>query len=596
MTLEIGFMLLLLVATLVVFILELLPMEVTAFGLLAVLFLTGIVDAEHATLGLSNPAVVTIGALFVLSHALTKTGVLEIAADRLGDMVGPRKWLGIGIMLVAVTISSALLNNTAVVAIFIPLAIHFGHRFRLSPSKILMPLSYAAIVGGTLTLIGTSTNLIVNSFVVEAGQRPLGMFEFARLGWIFAVMGLVYTLLFARRLLPSRAGLESLTRKYHMGTYLTELQVREDSVLAGKTILEVGVNRQYDTTVLAILRDKERLVEGIRSLPLQAGDVLIVRGTVDNIMRLRKEQGAALLSDIKLSDAELSIDDQMLAEGLITQTSQLVGRSLREIDFRRRFGAFVLAVRRHGATLREKIARIQLHASDTLLMLAPKDRINELRRSDDIIIISEVKAALHRERFWWVVLPVLPLLMLLVSLGVIDILRGSVLAVVFLLVIRAVDVQEVYRSVDWSVLLLIAAFVPVGFAMSATGTAQFLADGMMGVARLAPPERVPHAALALLYLITIVLTQLVSNNATALVLAPVGISMAASLGVDLRPFIMAVAFGASAAFMTPISYQTNMMVYGPGSYRFMDYVRFGATPNLLVWLAGLLLIPRLWPF
>ena len=596
MTFEIGFMLLLLAATLVVFALEIFPMEVTALAMLAILFLAGIVDAEEAVRGLSNPAVVTIGALFVLSHALTKTGVLEVAADRLGDLVGPRKWLGISVMLLTVTLSSALLNNTAVVAIFIPLAIHFGHRFRVSPSKILMPVSYAAIVGGTLTLIGTSTNLIVNSFVVEAGQAPLGMFEFARLGWIFAILGLLYTIFFARRMLPSRAALESLTRKYHMGTYLTELRVQEDSALVGKSMLGVGLNQNYDTTVLAILRGKVRLVDRIRDLPLQTDDILIVRGTVDNIMRLRKEQGVALLSDIKLTDAELSTEDQVLAEGLVTQTSMLVGKTLRDIEFRRRFGAFVLAVRRHGATIREKIARIHLHASDTLLMLAPRDRINDLRRSEELIIISEVKAELRRKRFWWVVLLVLPVLMALVSLGAIDILRGSILAVVFLLVIRAVDVQEVYRSVEWSVLLLIAAFVPVGFAMSATGTAQFIADRVMQVAQLVPAEQVPHASLALLFLTTIVLTELVSNNATALVLAPVGISMALSLHVDIRPFMMAVAFGASAAFMTPISYQTNMMVYGPGSYRFMDYVRFGAAPNLMVWVLGVLLIPMLWPF
>lgn len=596
MTPEILFMLLLLAATLVVFILEIFPMEVTALGLLGILLLTGIVDGHQATQGLSNPAVVTIGALFVLSHALTKTGVLEVAGNWIGDRVGARKWLGIGIMLVAVTLSSALLNNTAIVAIFIPLAIHFSHRFHISPSKILMPVSFAAIAGGTLTLIGTSTNLIVNSFVIEAGHAPLGMFEFARLGWLFAVMLLVYTLAFARRLLPARAALDSLTRKYHMGTYLTELRVVKESALVGQTILGVGLNQNYDTTVLAILRDKERLVEGIRSLPLRPDDIMIVRGTVDDIMRLRKEQGVALLSDIKLSDDELSSNDQVLAEGLVTRTSRLAGRTLREIDFRRHYGAFVLAVRRHGATIREKIARIHLRPSDTLLMLAPKDRITELRRSEELIIISEVKAALHRERYWWVVLLVLPLLMLLVSLGVVDILRASMLAVVLLLVIRAIDIQEAYRSVEWSVLLLIAAFVPVGYAMSETGTAQFIASGVLQVARLVPPEQAPHAALGLLYLITIVLTEMVSNNATALVLAPVGISIAATLGVDLLPFMMAVAFGASAAFMTPISYQTNMMVYGPGSYRFMDYVRFGAIPNVLVWLLGMVLIPRIWPF
>jgi di/tricarboxylate transporter len=594
MTLEIAFMLILIVATLVVFALELFPMEVTGFALLAVLLATGIVNADQAISGLSNPAVVTIGLLFIISHALAKTGLLEVAAARLSEMVGPKKWLGVVLLLATVSISSGFLNNTAVVAVFIPLAIDLSRRLHISPSKVLLPLSYAAIVGGTLTLIGTSTNLIVNSFVINAGLPPLGMFEFTRMGWIYVIVGLLYTILFARRMLPSRAGIESLTRKYHMGTYLTELRVQENSGLLGKSCKDVGINQNYDITVLAILRDKHRVVENIRNLPLQTGDTMIVRGMVDNILRLRQEQGVSLLSDIKLGDETLATDEQVLAEGLITQTSRLINKTLRDLDFRRHYGAFVLAVRRHGSTLRKKIAHSALQASDTLLMLAPTDRLNELRRSDDMIIISEAEYKLHRSRSWWAVIVVLPLLLILVSTGVIDILRGALLAVVILLLMRAVDVRESYRSVEWSVLLLIAAFVPVGFAMQTTGTAQFLASGILALAGYWPTDLVPIMSLSLVYLATSLITNLVSNNATALVMAPIAISLASVLGVDARPFLIAVAFASSAAFMTPMSYQTNMMVYGPGSYQFKDYLRFGVVLNMAFWLIGSFMIPRLW--
>lgn len=596
MTFEVLLMLLLLAATLVVFALELFPMEVTALGLLAVLLVTGIIGAEHAVVGLSNPAVVTIGMLFILSHALAKTGLLELAAGRLSRMVGPRKWLGVGIMFMTVSLSSAFLNNTAVVAMFIPLAIDISRRFHISPSKVLLPLSYAAIVGGTLTLIGTSTNLIVNSFVIAAGMPALGMFEFTRMGWIYALVGVAYTTIFARRLLPSRADISSLTQKYHMGTYLTELRVQKNSALVGKSCKEVGVNQNYDITVLAILRDKRRIVENIRNIPLLPGDTMMVRGVVDNIMRLREEQGVSLLSDIKLSDEVLATNEQVLTEGLVTQTSRLINKTLRDLDFRRHYGAFVLAVRRHGSTLRKKIAHTPLQAADTLLMLAPKERLNELRRSDDMIIISEAEYKLHRGRFWWAVIAILPLLMILVSTGLIDILRGSLLAVVILLLIRAVDIREAYRSVEWSVLLLIAAFVPVGYAMQTTGTAQFIASGILAFTNYWPADLVPLVALALLYLATSLLTEVVSNNATALIVAPIAISLAAALGVDARPLLIAVAFASSAAFMTPMSYQTNMMVYGPGSYRFRDYLRFGVFLNMGFWLLGSYLIPRLWPF
>jgi len=596
MTFEIFFMLVLITGTLVLFALEVFPMEVTAFTMLAILLVTGIVGMDQAIVGLSNPAVVTIGALFVLSHALTKTGLLEVASSRLSEMVGPRKWLGVGIMLVTVSLSSAFLNNTAVVAMFIPLAMDLSRRFHISPSKILLPLSYAAIVGGTLTLIGTSTNLIVNSFVVGAGMAPIRMFELSRLGWIYLVVGVLYVLLFGRRLLPSRAALSSLTGKYHMGTYLTELKVKKDSALAGRTCREIGVNQKYDITVLAILRAGQRITENIRNLALEPGDTLIVRGLVDNIMRMRKEQGVQLLTDIKLNDTELSSDDQVLAEGLVTQTSRLVGKTLRQIDFRRHYGAFVLAIRRHGATLREKIAHIPLRVSDTLLMLAPRDRLNELRRTEEMIIISEADSTLHPGRFWWAVVVILPIMMILVALGIVNILPAVMVAVVILLVIGAVDIQESYHAVDWSVLFLIAAFVPMGYAMGKTGTAQYLASGIMGVAHMFPEELAPQAALALLYLATSLLTEVVSNNATAIIVAPVALSVAAGLGVDARPFLIAVAFASSAAFMTPMSYQTNMMVYGPGSYRFSDYLRFGVVLNFGFWMIGSTLIPRLWPF
>ena len=595
MTFEIFFMLALIVVTLVVFALELFPMEVTAFGMLAILLLTGFVDGEQAVKGLSNPAVVTIGALFILSHALTRTGILEVAARQLSRMVGPRKWLGISIFLIVVSITSAFLSNTAVVAMFIPLAMDLSRRFHVSPSKILLPLSYAAIIGGTLTLVGTSTNLIVNAFVIEEGLPPLGMFEFARLGGVLLVVGLSYTLIFGRRMLPARVGISSLTRKYHMGTYLTELRVEDGSALVGKSCKEVGVNENYDITVLAILRGKLRFVENIRNIPLEPGDVMIVRGVVDNLMRMRQEQGVSLLTDIKLGDTALSTDEQVLAEGLITPTSSLIGRTLREIDFRRHFGAFVLAIRHQGATLRSKIAHIPLRISDTLLMLAPRDRLNELRRSDELIIISEVKSELHRGRFWWVIMALLPIMLILVATGVVDILRGSLLAVVILLLIRAVDIQEAYRSVEWSVLFLIAAFVPLGYAMANTGTAQFIADGIMRLIDFFPPHLAAPAALALLYLCTSLLTEMVSNNATAIIVAPIAISLAAGLGVDPRPFLIAVAFASSAAFMTPMSYQTNMMVYGPGGYRFKDYLRFGMPLNFGFWLMGSYLIPKLWP-
>ena len=597
MTLEIAFMLVLIVVALLVFSLEIFPIEVTAVGLLGVLLVSGTLTVEQAVSGFSNKAVITIAAMFVLSHALVKTGILEVAADRLSRQVGTRKWLGMCIFLGVAGILSGFLNNTAVVAVFIPLAISLCRRFHLSPSKALIPLSFASMAGGTLTLVGTSTNLIVSSVAEKAGQPAFGMFEFFPLGIVLLGAGLIYVCLLARRLLPARSTPVSLAGNYHMGAYLTEVRVQEKSKLAGKSCLEVGMNRTYDITVLSILRDGQHVSQNIRNERLGVGDILIVRGTVDNIFRLRRELGLALLSDVKLNDRELAREGQIMAEGLVTRTSSLIGKNLRDTDFRQHYRAFVLAVRRHGEIMREKLAYIPLRFSDTLLMLAAPDRLDELRRSEDLIIISEVDLHIRRGRLWWLVLALIPVMVLLAAVGTMEILKGAFLAVVLLLFLAILSPQETYRSIDWSVVVLIASLIPVGEAMIETGTAGYIADQILIVVSFFEGSDIaPYVGVALIYLVTCGLTQVVSNAATAVLMPPVALSLAAALGVDARPFLMATCFAASSAFLTPMGYQTNLMVYAPGNYRFLDFTRFGGPLSLLFWVMATLLIPRFWPF
>lgn len=597
MTFEIAFMLGLIVVALVVFSLEIFPIEVTAVALLGVLLVTGTLTLEQAISGFSNKAVITIAAMFLLSHALVKTGILEVAADRLSRQVGTRKWLGMSIFLGVAGILSGFLNNTAVVAVFIPLAISLCRRFHLSPSKALIPLSFASMAGGTLTLVGTSTNLIVSSVAEKAGQPSFGMFEFFPLGILLLGAGLIYVCLLSPRLLPSRSTPVSLAGNYHMGAYLTEVRVREKSKLSGRTCLEVGMNEHYDITVLSILRGDQQVSQNIRNERLGADDILIVRGTIDNIFRLRRELGLALLSDIKLNDRELAREGQLMAEGLVTRTSSLIGKTLREVDFRQHYRTFVLAIRRHGDILRNKIAYIPLRFSDTLLMLASPDRLDDLRRSEDLIIISEVDLHIRRGRLWWLVLVLIPVMVALAALGVMEIPKGAFLAVVLLLFLSILSPQEAYRSIDWSVVVLIASLIPVGEAMIETGTAGYLADQILFVVSFFEgSDLAPYVGVALIYLVTCLLTQVVSNAATAVLMPPVALSLAAALGVDPRPFLMATCFAASSAFLTPMGYQTNLMVYAPGNYHFLDYTRFGGPLSLLFWAMATVFIPRFWPF
>ncbi|MCH8069137.1 MAG: SLC13 family permease [Candidatus Marinimicrobia bacterium] len=596
MSLEIFLFLLILGAAFLLFVFEVFPIDVTALTLLTVLFLVGYLDVGEAISGFSNKAVLTVAAMLVLSRALVKTGFLEVFADQLSSLAGKNIWLGLSIFLLAASLISGFINNTATVAIFIPLALQLSQRFQISPSKILIPLSYAAIYGGTLTLIGTSTNLLVSSVVEDYGIQPLGMFEFAGMGLIFLITGTIYNLWVVPKILPSRAAVSSLTRSYHMSPYLTEFKVAENSPLIGVSCMDRGVNENYDITILALIRDKQRYDSDIRNIKLQKGDILLSRGTFKNFLRFREEEKVLLLTEVKMSQTELTGDESVIIEGLIPPGSSLIGKSLKELDFRNKFGAFVLAIRREGKTLREKIAHIVLHFADTLLIFVPKSNLSALDRNPDIAVLQEHEISLHKTRFWWLAIAIIPLIMISATLGIIEILGAAIVGVVILLLVRSLNIQEAYRSIDWSVIVLIAAFIPVGIVVERTGTADLIGSGIINLGALFKPEFAPYASLSILYLVAVLMTSIMSNNSAAIVLIPVALSIGNQLGVDIRPFIFTICFGASTSFMTPMGYQTNLMVYGPGSYRFGDFVKAGAPLNVLFWLLATIFIPMIWPF
>jgi di/tricarboxylate transporter len=576
MSLEIAFMLLLMGAALVAFVRESFPIEVTALGILAILVVTGILEVPEALAGFSSNAVVAIGSLFVLSHALTKTGLLETLANRVADSAQERPWPMIVLLLVLVCIGSGVLNNTAVVALSIPLVMKFCRRLSLSPSKVLLPLSFASILGGTLTLIGTSTNLLVNAVVRDYGEAPIGMFELSLAGGVVAAAGLVYIVLFSRRMLPDRATDRQLTSKYRVGEFLSELELTEQSKLVGSTLVAKHINERYRVTVLEVIRGRaEAYLEAADSVTLEPGDLLIVQGEVDDILRFRREERLNLVPEAKVDD------DELIAGGQLIEAH---------------FGAYVLAINRVKSTLRRRVSRIRLKFGDALLILIPPDRIPSLERDGDVVIFRERDATLRKGRMWWLPLVVMPLVVLAAALGGLDIAAGALVGAVLLLLFGVITPQEAYRAVDWPVIFVIAAFVPVGHAFQVTGTADFLARSVLAIGGWAPVDLLPHVVLATVYIVTVVLTQVVSNNAAAVVVAPIALSLGPALGVDSRPFVIAVCFAASAAFMTPMGYQTNLMVHAAGEYRFSDYLRFGVPLNLLVGLLALVLVPLVWPF
>jgi di/tricarboxylate transporter len=596
-TIEILFMLLLMSVALVAFVKEIFPIEVTALGLLAVLLATGIIDIDTALAGFSSKAVVAIGSLFVLSRALIKTGLLETVADWIGNRALNQPKRMVVILLALVAVGSGFLNNTAVVAISIPLMMKICRRIELSPSKVLIPVSYASILGGTLTLIGTSTNLLVSSVVEDAGKPALGVFEFTAMGSVFLAVGLIYLVVASGRLLPARAHTGALTAKYRLGSLLMEVILEEDSGLVGRTLAGSHINEKYGVIALELIRGAgETHVDDVDAMTLRPGDRLIVQGILDDILRLKREQNLALLTDVKLDDAELSEGGQALVEAWVTPRSSMIGRTLKQVDFHYHQGGFVLAISRIGETLRRRISDVVLRFADALLILVPRERIGDLEESGDLVVLSEHEVQLQRGRLWWLVLVVLPLVVVAAATGVADIATGALIGAVILLLSGVMTPAEAYRSVDWSVIFLIAAFVPVGHAFTSTGAADFLAGGVMSVSGWASPNVAPYVVVALLYLVTSILTQLISNSAAVIIATPIALSLGPALGVAWQPFVFAVCFAGSAAFMTPMGYQTNLMVYAAGEYQFMDYTRFGAPLNLVFWLMATLLIPVFWPF
>ena len=585
------------VIALVLFITELFPIDVTALVVLGLLLIFGLVTPNESLSGFSNPAVITIGCLFIMSYALQKSHVLEYVIININKIIDKSQTLGMAVYLFCIGIASAVVNNTAIVAIFMPVTIRLADKYNISPSKVLIPLSYAAILGGTLTLVGTSTNLIVNSVLVDSRpELSLGMLEFAKFGIIKFTIGLIYIFTIGHRLLPSRVAKSSSITNYSLDGYLTEFKINENSPLCGKTLLDRKINENYDVIVLDVLRGGEIITSNLRNLVLKQDDVLFVKGSFDNFQRLKEIENLSLLTDVKLTQEELEQEDHILAECLITDNSELIGQTLQEANFRRSFGSFVLAIRREGEVIRRKLAQFILKPFDTLLVYGPQDRINQLASREGFIVLGKVNASLDSHPLWWLSIFTILFAVVMAIFKIIPIVVGVILGVIALLLARVITPNEAYSSVHWQVIIVIAAFLPMGAAMKKTGLDEIIGNSIGNIVNLFPVDLIPYFLLAIIYLITMVLTEIASNVATAIIMTPIALTLATQFGFDPRPFIFAVCYAASASFITPIGYQTNLMVFGPGGYRYSDYIKVGLPLGIILWIISVMVIPMIWPF
>ncbi len=590
---ELAIVFIVLAVAIVLFVSEAIPIDVTALVILASLVATGVLTPEEGVRGFSNPAPLTVAAVLVLSAGLIKTGAVVKLGRRISRLGGSAEIGQMTVILVTVGVMSAFINNTAAVAMFIPIVLGVARDKKISPSKLLIPVSFAGILGGICTYIGTSTNIIVGSILEAEGYAPFRMFEFSPLGAIFLVLGIGYLLLFGRRLLPERRTQEDLTAGYHLRDYLTELVILPRSRLIGKTLKESDLSLANDIEVLEIRRNKERLASLLPEIVLAEGDLLVVKGNIDNIIRVREAEGVGIHPRVKFRDEDLESPEVVLAECVISATSGLIGKTIKDLDFRRRFQATALAIRRHGGEIREKLGRVKLHYGDTLLIQGRRDRLQSLQSSPEFMLIMEdLKTPRYRKRKMTMAVVIFAAVIGCAALGVMPIMVAALLGALTMVLTRCLTIQEGYEAIDMRIVFLIAGTLSLGLALQKTGGAALIADQLI---EIAGPYG-PRVVLAVLYLLTLILTELMSNNATAALLTPIAIEIAGGMGVDVRPFAFCIAFAASASFLSPIGYQTNTLVYGPGGYRFTDYMKVGAPISLMTWLLSVLLIPVLWPF
>ena len=588
--------LLLLVLAIVLFALERLPVDIVGILLVIALVATGVLTIQEGVAGFGNDIIITIAGLFILVGGLIKTGIVDLIGRRLHKIAGDSEFLLTALIMLTAAIAASVLKNTTTTAMFLPVVIAIAAKAKIPPSKLLMPLAFGAILGGSCTLIGTSTNLAVSGAMQRYGMEPLTMFELTPVGILTVTAGLIYMLLIGRRMLPSRGGQDSLTEQYNIREYISELMVLPESKLVGKTLGESNIYSELGLTVLGIVRDGERINAPNRSERIRRRDSLIVEGTVADILRVKDEAGLEIKPDFTLSDIDLEGGDIELFELMVLKDSRFVGQTLENVRFRQTYDMTVLAINRHGETFINKLSGVLLKFGDVLLVQGSQEKYRRLAASGETLLLEEVSAGgMRLAKRKWAIAAFLLFLTLSLSkilVGVDIPLAICVLAgVMLLLATRTVRHGEMYSLIDFRLLVLIACMMSFGVAMEKTGADIFLA----GLVETYFGQYGAMAVLAGFFALTVALTQPMSNQAAALVVLPVAVKTALALGLNPRTFVVAVAFAASFSFITPLE-PACVLVYTPGRYRFMDFVRVGAFLTVIVFAISIYMVPIFWPF